>query len=117
MNCLLIEMGEMACYQERCPDCGRIPPGRKKVKPPDLFQKLVGKRLSTKKQTKSTAAMVMGAGIRTNQLALSDTFQHPVQPVQNGQTSYARQASDIPDKTYAVNNGNSYRQFEEDSMV
>ena len=29
MNCLLIEMGEMACYQERCPQCGRIPPGGK----------------------------------------------------------------------------------------
>ena len=29
MNCLLIEMGEMACYQERCPQCGKIPPGGK----------------------------------------------------------------------------------------
>ena len=29
MNCLLIEMGEMACYQARCPQCNRIPPGRK----------------------------------------------------------------------------------------
>ena len=117
MNCLLIEMGEMACYQERCPDCGRIPPGRKKAKPPDLFQKLVGKRLSTRKPTKSTAPMVMEAGIRTNQLALSDTFQHPVPPVQNGQTGYARHSSDILGNKYALNNGNSYRQFEEDSMV
>ena len=46
MNCLLIEMGEMACYQERCPQCGRIPPGRKapprkKPKPPAVFKKLV----------------------------------------------------------------------------
>ena len=23
MNCVLIEMGEMVCYSERCPDCGR----------------------------------------------------------------------------------------------
>ena len=23
MNCILIEMGEMVCYSERCPDCGR----------------------------------------------------------------------------------------------
>ena len=105
MNCLLIEMGEMACYQERCPDCGRIPPGRKKAKPPDLFQKLVGKRLSTKKPSKSTAVMVMGAGIRTNQLALSDIFQ---QPVQNGQGFT---------NNYIVNGGNTYRQFDEDSMV
>ena len=29
LNCILIEMGEMACYQERCPQCGRIPPGRR----------------------------------------------------------------------------------------
>ena len=27
-NCLFIEMGEMACYQETCPDCGRVPPSR-----------------------------------------------------------------------------------------
>lgn len=24
-------MGEMACYQERCPQCGRVPPGNKPV--------------------------------------------------------------------------------------
>ena len=23
-------MGEMACYQETCPDCGKIPPSRQK---------------------------------------------------------------------------------------
>ena len=50
MNCLLIEMGEMACYQERCPQCGRIPPGRKvlpdkKVKPPDILNKLAARNL------------------------------------------------------------------------
>ena len=33
LNCILIEMGEMACYQERCPQCGRIPPGRR-IQPP-----------------------------------------------------------------------------------
>ena len=58
MNCLLIEMGEMACYQERCPQCGRIPPGRKippskKSKPPAVFKKLVGRKLSGKKSVKS----------------------------------------------------------------
>merc|ERR1711994_530499 len=29
LHCQLIEMGEMACYQEFCPHCGRVPPGRK----------------------------------------------------------------------------------------
>lgn len=28
LNCRLIEMGSMACYQELCPQCGRPPPGR-----------------------------------------------------------------------------------------
>ena len=27
-NCNLIGMGSMACYQEFCPDCGKIPPNR-----------------------------------------------------------------------------------------
>ena len=27
-NCNLIEMGSMACYQEFCPECGKIPPNR-----------------------------------------------------------------------------------------
>ena len=54
MNCLLIEMGEMACYQERCQECGRIPPGRKalpgkKGKPPDVLKTLVGRQLADKK--------------------------------------------------------------------
>jgi len=26
LHCQLIEMGEMACYQDFCPHCGRIPP-------------------------------------------------------------------------------------------
>jgi len=29
LHCQLIEMGEMACYQEFCPHCGRVPPNRK----------------------------------------------------------------------------------------
>ena len=29
LHCQLIEMGEMACYQDFCPHCGRIPPNRK----------------------------------------------------------------------------------------
>ena len=93
MNCLLIEMGEMACYQERCPDCGRIPPGRKKAKPPDLFKKLVGKRLSTRKPSKSRAMMMMEAGIRTNQLVhIPDSLPQ----LQNGQ-GYPRQVMESMD--------------------
>merc|ERR1719186_2474402 len=70
MNCLLIEMGEMACYQERCQECGRIPPGRKalpgkKTNPPDVFKKLVGRKLSAKKS--ATANGDLEAHIRTNQ--------------------------------------------------
>ena len=29
LNCRLIEMGEMACYQERCPQCDKVPPCKK----------------------------------------------------------------------------------------
>jgi len=29
LHCQLIEMGEMACYQEFCPHCGRVPPSRR----------------------------------------------------------------------------------------
>ena len=116
MNCLLIEMGEMACYQERCPECGRIPPGRKKAKPPDLFKKLVGRRLSTKKPSKSTAAMVMEAGTRTNQLAFPDSFP----PLQNGH-GYARQSSDQhfakQDNSLTMNGSYGSRQLHKDSMV
>ena len=32
LNCILIEMGEMACYQDRCPQCGRVPPNRSAAK-------------------------------------------------------------------------------------
>ena len=120
MNCLLIEMGEMACYQERCPDCGRIPPGRKKAKPPDLFKKLVGKRLSTRKPSKSTAMMMMEAGIRTNQLVhIPDSLPQ----LQNGQgyprqsQGYSRQSSN--EKTFKVNgeHGSVPRHLQQDSMV
>ena len=31
LNCRLIEMGEMACYQERCPQCDKVPPCKKGV--------------------------------------------------------------------------------------
>ena len=65
MNCVLIEMGEMVCYTgilkiifgaaekyltfvlvEKCPDCGRVPPGRRK-KPKErikLFRKLSARK-------------------------------------------------------------------------
>ena len=33
LNCRLIEMGEMACYTERCPQCGNVPPCRKELYP------------------------------------------------------------------------------------
>ena len=29
-HCNMITMGEMVCYQEFCPECGRIPPNRKR---------------------------------------------------------------------------------------
>ena len=28
LNCRLIEMGEMACYADTCPQCHRAPPGQ-----------------------------------------------------------------------------------------
>jgi len=40
LNCRLIEMGEMACYTDRCSQCGRVPPGRKA--PTKISQKRVG---------------------------------------------------------------------------
>ena len=33
LNCKLIEMGEMACYQGICPQCGREPPGKQAYRP------------------------------------------------------------------------------------
>merc|ERR1712059_116557 len=32
LNCRMIEMGEMACYQSVCPDCKRPPPGGRRDK-------------------------------------------------------------------------------------
>lgn len=40
LNCRLIEMGEMACYTDRCSQCGRVPPGRKA--PTKISQKRIG---------------------------------------------------------------------------
>ena len=53
MNCLLIGMGEMACYQERCPHCGRIPPDRKdvstkKIQPAEVLKKISWKSFGEK---------------------------------------------------------------------
>ena len=73
MNCILIEMGEMACYTERCPDCGRIPPGRKKQKPPDLLRKLVGRGLSVKKPTKPSQTAVMNFQMCIRMFSLLET--------------------------------------------
>merc|ERR1712108_9175 len=38
LNCRLIEMGEMACYQDRCPQCGRVPPSKKGLPPEKISQ-------------------------------------------------------------------------------
>ena len=56
MNCLLIEMGEMACYQERCPQCGRIPPGRKAL-PGKKFKTIVGRTLSNKQHANNNSSV------------------------------------------------------------
>ena len=34
---------------ERCPDCGRVPPGRKKVKQPDKVKKLMEQKMTKKR--------------------------------------------------------------------
>jgi len=51
LNCRLIEMGEMACYTDRCSQCGRVPPGRKA--PTKISQKRIGGSSNT---TSSVAA-------------------------------------------------------------
>ena len=97
MNCLLIEMGEMACYQERCQECGRIPPGRKalpgkKAKPPDVFKKLVGRKLAAKKS--ATANGDLETHIRTNQLAFTmdhNGTSYPTEQLQQLQQSQQSQ--------------------------
>ena len=122
MNCLLIEMGEMACYQERCPQCGRIPPGRKappgkKPKPPAVFKKLVGRKLSGKKSVKSNGSVDMKTDKVTNQNAKSYV------PIQQNGKSYVTNKNG---KSYVTNhNGDRYFpkavpsrwQIQEDSIV
>ena len=56
MNCVLIEMGEMVCYTEKCPDCGRIPPGRRK-KTKERFKRF--RRLSARKSDQKQRQQVM----------------------------------------------------------
>ena len=60
MNCVLIEMGEMVCYTEKCPDCGRIPPGRRK-KPKERFKRF--RRLSAKKSDQKQRQQVRGGEV------------------------------------------------------
>ena len=36
LNCRLIEMGEMACYADTCPQCHRAPPGKTTSSQQDL---------------------------------------------------------------------------------
>ena len=120
MNCLLIEMGEMACYQERCPQCGRIPPGRKappgKKPKPAVFKKLVGRKLSGKKSVKTNGSLDMKTDKVTNQ----NGNYIPIQ--QNGK-SYVTNKNG---KSYVTNhNGDRYFpkavpsrwQIQEDSIV
>ena len=110
MNCLLIEMGEMACYQERCQECGRIPPGRKvlpdkKSKPPDVFKKLVGRKLAAKKSV--TPNGDLEAYIRTN------PSEHHVNTF-SSEHNFTKH-----ERKYNLNGGPEYsrRQLQEDSMV
>ena len=111
MNCLLIEMGEMACYQERCPQCGRIPPGRKaapgkKQKPPAVFKKLVGRKLSGKKSVKTNGVKVKSETI-TNQNGHSYLTRPAPQVNQNGE-HYVQQQQPVV---------SSWWQQQQDSMV
>ena len=93
MNCLLIEMGEMACYQERCPQCGRVPPGRKaapgkKPKPPAVFKKLVGRKLSGKKSVKTNGLAGIKSETITNQNGNSYVTRQTTQMNQNGENYF-----------------------------
>ena len=106
-------MGEMACYTERCPDCGRIPPGRKKQKPPDLLKRL--KNLSVKKQGKptTTGVMMLEAGLRTNKITLREI---PVRKPENFES-----AKPLPKfREKPIRNGNTIvisNRLHEDSAV
>ena len=113
MNCLLIEMGEMACYQERCPECGRIPPGRKAL-PGKKFKTLVGRTLSAKKADQPNGHL------RTNQPPFQNTFPLP----HNGQGYIATQLQhpselQLPnhDKKNNFKAVHGSRQLQEDSIV
>ena len=33
VTCLMIEMGDMVCYTALCPQCNRVPPGRRDLSP------------------------------------------------------------------------------------
>jgi hypothetical protein len=130
MNCLLIEMGEMACYQERCPQCGRIPPGRKalpgkKAKPPDVFKKLVSRKLSSKKSVKTNGSVDMETNTRNNQLEFPNSFPLPqnghryVPPLEQQLQQHSEQHFTKHDKKYSLKADpvSKRRQLQEDSMV
>ena len=111
MNCLLIEMGEMACYTERCQECGRIPPGRKafpckKVKPPEMLKKLVGRRLSGKKSVKVNELVNLSGHLRTSQLGPHSLGRPPSQYQHRGEKYSLK-----------VDTANSRRKVQQDSMV
>ena len=112
LNCLLIEMGEMACYQERCPECGRIAPSHQIC----VRSWLVEDCQQQQNTSKPTAAMVMEAWTRTNQLAFPDSFP----PLQNGHGS-ARRSSDQhfakQDNSVTVNGSYGSNQLKRVSMV
>ena len=119
MNCLLIEMGEMACYQERCPQCGRIPPGRKAV-PGKKFKTLVGRTLSAKKADQPNGSVDNEGYLRTNQPTFQNTFPLP----QNGRGHIATQLQNTSeinllnhDQKYNFKAVHGYRQLQDDSIV
>ena len=131
LNCILIEMGEMACYQERCPQCGRIPPGRKappgkKSKPPAVFKKLVGRKLSGKKYVKTNGSVDMKTNQNGSYVPIQDGKSYMTD--QNGKIYVTNQngKSYIPKQTQQFpHNGEKYNpkavasrwQMQEDSIV
>ena len=120
MNCLLIEMGEMACYTERRQECGRIPPGRKalpgkKVKPPEMLKKLVGRKLSGKKPVTHNGSVNSESHPRTTNLVYQNSFTKPSQAGQN--YSQAQQQPGVLAGKYSYKGGGGRRQLQQDSMV
>ena len=73
LNCILIEMGEMACYQERCPQCGKIPPGRR-LQPTDLKKKSSIK-YQMKHSSNMTVKPMIRSGEQTSQISLQGFVQ------------------------------------------